>query len=190
MNQEQLAQALGVSRQAVSKWELNEAVPDVNRVIAMSELFGVTTDYLLKSSNANDPKDIHNTEKVVDANDRADQKWLGAVLVIVCALAIFGIWTVVEIKDHYYSWNGVIDYSGDGLIGYFLFNQGMIPVFLALVYGVIGGIRILKGKHFWFPILISKVWRERIDNWYEQSGEVLSDESKAFLATQDDDSDK
>lgn len=51
MSQEQLAEQLGVSRQAVSKWELNEAVPDVGRVVALSELFGVTTDYLLKSSS-------------------------------------------------------------------------------------------------------------------------------------------
>ena len=42
MSQEQLAEQLGVSRQAVSKWELNEAVPDVGRVVALSELFGVT----------------------------------------------------------------------------------------------------------------------------------------------------
>ena len=51
MSQEQLAEALGVSRQAVSKWELGEAVPDVSRVVAMSELFGVSTDYLLKDGS-------------------------------------------------------------------------------------------------------------------------------------------
>ena len=48
MSQEQLAEAMGVSRQAVSKWESEQASPDLDKVITMSEIFGVTTDYLLK----------------------------------------------------------------------------------------------------------------------------------------------
>ncbi|MDD6051423.1 MAG: helix-turn-helix transcriptional regulator [Clostridiales bacterium] len=47
-SQEELADQLGVSRQAVSKWEGAQSVPDLDRVIAMSRLFGVSTDYLLK----------------------------------------------------------------------------------------------------------------------------------------------
>ena len=47
-SQEELAEQLGVSRQAVSKWESAQSVPDMGRVVQMSELFGVTTDYLLK----------------------------------------------------------------------------------------------------------------------------------------------
>ena len=47
-SQEELAERLGVSRQAVSKWESAGAVPDLQRILQMSELFGVSTDYLLK----------------------------------------------------------------------------------------------------------------------------------------------
>ena len=47
-SQEELAEMLSVSRQSVSKWEGAQAVPDLNRIIQMAELFGVTTDYLLK----------------------------------------------------------------------------------------------------------------------------------------------
>ena len=47
-SQEELAEKLNVSRQAVSKWEGAQSVPDMGRIIQMSELFGVTTDYLLK----------------------------------------------------------------------------------------------------------------------------------------------
>ncbi len=47
-SQEELADKLGVSRQAVSKWEGMQSVPDLERVIALSKLFGVSTDYLLK----------------------------------------------------------------------------------------------------------------------------------------------
>ena len=47
-SQEELANKLGVSRQAVSKWESSGSIPDLQRILLMSELFGVTTDYLLK----------------------------------------------------------------------------------------------------------------------------------------------
>lgn len=46
-SQEELAQQINVSRQALSKWESGAAVADTENVIALSRLFGVTTDYLL-----------------------------------------------------------------------------------------------------------------------------------------------
>ena len=48
ITQEQLADAVGVSRQAVSKWESEQSVPDLERVVAMAEYFDVTTDYILR----------------------------------------------------------------------------------------------------------------------------------------------
>lgn len=47
-SQEELAEKLRVSRQAVSKWEGAQSVPDMQRILDMSRLFGVSTDYLLK----------------------------------------------------------------------------------------------------------------------------------------------
>lgn len=47
-SQEELAERLNVSRQSVSKWESAQSVPDIDRILQMSRLFGVTTDYLLK----------------------------------------------------------------------------------------------------------------------------------------------
>ena len=47
-SQEELAQQLNVSRQAVSKWEGAQSVPDLDRILQLSRLFGVSTDYLLK----------------------------------------------------------------------------------------------------------------------------------------------
>lgn len=49
-SQEELADKLGVSRQSVSKWEGAQSVPDMNKVLQLSDLFGVSTDYLLKDS--------------------------------------------------------------------------------------------------------------------------------------------
>ena len=47
LSQEELAARVGVSRQAVSKWELGEAAPDINKLLALARAFGVTTDHLL-----------------------------------------------------------------------------------------------------------------------------------------------
>ncbi|MBQ8431763.1 MAG: helix-turn-helix transcriptional regulator [Clostridia bacterium] len=47
-SQEELAEQLEVSRQSVSKWEGGLSIPDLNKIVAMSTLFGVSTDYLLK----------------------------------------------------------------------------------------------------------------------------------------------
>lgn len=47
-SQEQLASMLGVSRQAVSKWEADVSMPDLSKILQLSDLFQVTTDYLLK----------------------------------------------------------------------------------------------------------------------------------------------
>lgn len=47
-SQEELAEKLDVSRQSVSKWEGGQSLPDISKIIALSQLFGVTTDYLLK----------------------------------------------------------------------------------------------------------------------------------------------
>ena len=47
-SQEELADKLGVSRQAVSKWESAGSTPDLQRVIQLAQLFDVSTDYLLR----------------------------------------------------------------------------------------------------------------------------------------------
>ncbi|WP_155972511.1 helix-turn-helix domain-containing protein [Streptococcus ruminantium] len=48
ISQEELADKVGVSRQAVSKWENEQSLPDLEKIITMSDYFGVTTDYILK----------------------------------------------------------------------------------------------------------------------------------------------
>ena len=47
-SQEEMAEKLSVSRQAVSKWESAQSTPDLQKVLRLAEIFGVSTDYLLK----------------------------------------------------------------------------------------------------------------------------------------------
>lgn len=48
MTQEQLAEKLDVSRQSISKWESGQAVPKLEKIVLLSAVFDVTTDYLPK----------------------------------------------------------------------------------------------------------------------------------------------
>lgn len=68
-SQETLAEKLNVSRQAVSKWESGATLPETDKVIALSDFFGVSTDYLLKD---NVQRDSH------DSLDRVVLKFLGS----------------------------------------------------------------------------------------------------------------
>ena len=50
LSQEAFGESLGVSRQSVSKWETNQSVPELDKIVAICDLFGVTTDYLLRDN--------------------------------------------------------------------------------------------------------------------------------------------
>lgn len=63
ISQDQLAEQLDVSRQSISKWELNDAIPDVSRIVMISELFSVSTDELLKESNNTESNIADNSDK-------------------------------------------------------------------------------------------------------------------------------
>ena len=54
-SQEELAERLNVSRQSVSKWEGAQSMPDIDKIVQLSSLFSVTTDYLLKDGQ-DDPQ--------------------------------------------------------------------------------------------------------------------------------------
>lgn len=61
-SQEELAEKMNVSRQAVSKWESSQTIPDLTKILQLALLFGVTTDYLLKD-------DIEDEEAAPEALD-------------------------------------------------------------------------------------------------------------------------
>ena len=55
MSQDALAERLNVSRQAVSRWERDETMPETDKVVALADIFGVTTDYLLRPQTQQQP---------------------------------------------------------------------------------------------------------------------------------------
>ncbi len=88
LSQEQLADQLHISRQAVSKWESGQSLPDIEKIVALSEYFGVTTDYLLKGKDEpNHTVQIQNNEKI-----SKEVNILGTFLLAVGLLCIFANW--------------------------------------------------------------------------------------------------
>ena len=105
LSQEELAEKINVSRQAVSKWESMQSTPDINKIIALSEIFGVSTDYLLKD-DANDSEvcvsaesdstlkkvSLNEANKFLTANNKnALLTALGIALCIMCVVPVVAI---------------------------------------------------------------------------------------------------
>lgn len=101
LSQESFAEKLGVSRQSVSKWESGTALPDTDKIIAMSELFGVSTDYILK----NEPSvpEPEQTAEVIPMK-KAKKKRGKPIKIIALILAIILIITAIAIPLHYGSY--------------------------------------------------------------------------------------
>ena len=51
LTQESLAEKINISRQSVAKWERNESIPDVERLVELSQIFGISIDFLIKGKN-------------------------------------------------------------------------------------------------------------------------------------------
>ncbi len=86
-SQEELAYQMDVSRQSVSKWESGASIPDLERILKLSQVFGVSTDYLLKEemetapstiSLESDCDEVHKTVTLEMANDFMEIKISGA----------------------------------------------------------------------------------------------------------------
>lgn len=143
-SQEELADQLGISRQSVSKWESGASIPDLDKIIKMSTLFGVSTDYLLKdemetvtySETEDEPEAIHSVS-VEEANMfmtefRAFAKWL-APAVAMCILSPVILVLLGGAAEY-----GVIGF-GEDMAG------GIGTAILLLMIAVAAGIMIIRG---------------------------------------------
>jgi transcriptional regulator with XRE-family HTH domain len=87
LSQEQLAVRLEVSRQAVSKWELNESTPDTDKIILISRIFSVSTDYLLLE-NPEAANVIETKEKLSNDLQRSRSMTIAALFISFLGLII------------------------------------------------------------------------------------------------------
>ena len=92
-SQEELANRITVSRQAVSKWELGTTVPDTDNIVQLSELFGVTTDYLIKD-NLDCDEDIPAVARTAASVRKAEQRrqmLIAGIVTLVLGVIIIGV---------------------------------------------------------------------------------------------------
>lgn len=96
LSQEQLAEQLSVSRQAISKWESGQSVPESEKLIAISNYFDVSLDYLLKDENENESNDnAPETGTIQNTSDRTN--WFLGVIICVGGIVCLILWGLLSI---------------------------------------------------------------------------------------------
>ena len=114
LTQEQLAEKLDVSRQSVSKWESGQAIPELDKIVAISAIFDVTTDYLLKSSEIDDlsvkTDMLEKQQQIILARE---QKWHQMLVGIMYTIAVYLVFLAVYFIGHFYFeiWNPSVIFS-------------------------------------------------------------------------------
>ena len=105
LTQEQLAERLDVSRQSVSKWESGQAVPELDKIIALSNIFDVTTDYLLKPSEIDElsvkTQILEQQQKALEYTIQKKEKKKNIIL---CCTAIYLIAFAIMMLVEQISW--------------------------------------------------------------------------------------
>ncbi len=106
MTQEQLAGRLDVSRQSISKWESGQAVPELDKIVALSTIFDVTTDYLLKSSEIDDlsvkTEMLEKQQQQMLAREQQRRQVWGCILYSIAVYLVFFAVCFVE-HDFFFS---------------------------------------------------------------------------------------
>ena len=75
LTQDQLAEKLGVTAQAVSKWENDQSCPDINMLPRLAELFGTSTDALLGHEKVHEAEVVHHNERKDDEKNHWEFHW-------------------------------------------------------------------------------------------------------------------
>ena len=107
LSQEDLAQRLEVSRQSVSKWETSQSVPDLEKIIRLADLFGVSVDELVREGER--PQPPQPETKVVYVKEK--REWTAAQKVGICLLAAGGAITLLGL-----AYGGVLSLVGVALL--------------------------------------------------------------------------
>lgn len=162
LSQEKLAERLGVSRQAVSKWELGDSLPETENIKQLNKLFGVSIDYLLideieeegnppsQSERAIAQPSRHRTGIFVTGAVFAGLGGIGGIVLLVLSSII----QVPVIKKRFLP-DGKIEYfGGGGVVGYSFtefimhYNLGVLLTLLAifLVAGIAAMVISVKGE--------------------------------------------
>lgn len=176
-SQEELAEKMNVSRQAVSKWEATQTTPDLEKILQLSNLFGVTTDYLLKDeieyeefTDSTDETPIRRIS-LAEANEYLEQRKDASVkiaiatfLCIICAIPLLLLIALSEMTSL-----PIADNTAIGI--------GVVAIFPIVAIAVIMFIRVgFKNAPYEF------LEKEPFDTEYGVIG-LARDRQKAYRST-------
>ena len=151
LSQEQLAEQVGVSRQSISKWETGQSVPDLDKLVTLSRVFGISTDELLGNEPAKtgSASPAHSTKDYVRANLLRRFFTLGWVtaLIGILALGAEGI-SLYFIRNAVTALNVSIGVPHSPSITEYLRNPPMNFVVCLTVIMIFAGLA-LAGFSFW-----------------------------------------
>ena len=88
MSQFEVAEALDVSRQAISRWETGRAKPSTEKLIALSRLYGVPLDELVGDEPARVESGAENVESAASPHRTSPRRWLAAAALVIAVLAV------------------------------------------------------------------------------------------------------
>lgn len=112
LTQEQLAEKLDVSRQSVSKWESGQAIPEPEKIVALGDVFHVTTDYLLKSSQIDDlsvkTEMLEKQQQMIFSQERKQQQIFGCIMY---SLVVYMVFFALYFIGHFHFWSWVANPS-------------------------------------------------------------------------------
>ena len=132
LSQEQLAEQLNVSRQAISKWESGTAVPESEKLITISNYFGVSVDYLLKDDEEDKAK---GTDSIIEEKP----KMIAGIIMCIAGILSMVIWGLLSIfspeASDQISDSSMITIDGNGIF-----------LILCVVAIVVGAGLLLKSK--------------------------------------------
>ena len=144
-SQEELAERVGVSRQAVSRWEADSAKPDADKLIVLCDLLGVSADYLLRED--------YSRERTVVQENRLPRKWnVGKILLglyaLFSAVCLFGLKFMSSIDPKPYirkilrNGETVTQYLGKGLLAYVI-HYNLEWLLVLLLIGIVVGLDLI-----------------------------------------------
>lgn len=139
LSQEELAGRLSVTRQTISKWELDQSTPELALLAQISDIFGITTDYLIKDAPA---------EAASAAQDPSAKKPAARLALFIILLCIGGLTAaVIWILSLSAGQCEVISASGNvmfrGFMGYLVCKNADVVFFLSIIAAAIGLIGLL-----------------------------------------------
>lgn len=141
-SQEELAERLELTRQTVSKWELEQSTPDLDYIVALSDLFQVSTDYLIRGEEPAAEKQETAPAVNAESTDRtSDMKpimmWviMGSVLLFLGLSGMIGFMVLATLNPAEAYING---YTFRGFLG-FLLCYHAVPYFIICVLIFLAG---------------------------------------------------